>query len=230
MPVPPLTQKPVRGQRRSIRRRPTFSKTWTRLPACSIWQTFGNIYSRLTNPTVAVLEERVATLEGGTAALAVASGHAAQLITMFSLLGPGDSFVASNKLYGGSVTQFGVSFKKMDWHCHFVDPADPQNFADALTPACKAIFIESLSNPGGVVTDIAAIADIAHAAGVPLIVDKHVRHPVGLPPAGLGRGYCVAFRDEIPGRARQFPGRHHRRRRRIQLGPERQIPVHRPTL
>ena len=149
-------------------------------------QTFGNIYSRLTNPTVAVLEERVATLEGGSAALAVATGHAAQLVTMFSLLGPGDSFVASNKLYGGSVTQFGVSFKKMDWNCHFVDPSDPQNFADALTPTCKAIFIESLSNPGGVVTDIAAIADIAHAAGIPLIVDNTCATPWGCRPLDWG--------------------------------------------
>ena len=140
-------------------------------------QSFGNIYSRLTNPTVSVFEERVATLEGGRAAVATASGHAAQLVAFHALLDPGDEFVASNKLYGGSITQFGVSFKKMDWHCHFVDPDEPENFRAALTPKCKAIFIESVSNPGNVVTDIAAIAEIAHQAGIPLIVDNTIATP-----------------------------------------------------
>ena len=140
-------------------------------------QTFGNLYSRLTNPTVAVFEERVATLEEGRAAVAVASGHAAQLLVFYALMEPGDEFVASNKLYGGSVTQFAHTFKKMDWHCHFVDPDDVENFRRALTPKCKAIFIESVSNPGCVVTDMRAIADIAHEANVPLIVDNTIATP-----------------------------------------------------
>ena len=116
---------------------------------------FGYIYSRLTNPTVAVLEERIAALEGGRAAVAASSGHAAQFLTFFTLMEPGDEFVASRNLYGGSLTQFGLSFKKLGWTCHFVDPTDPENFRKSLTPKCKAIFIENLANPGGVVVDIA---------------------------------------------------------------------------
>ena len=138
---------------------------------------FGYIYSRLTNPTVSVLEERVASLEGGRAAVAAASGHAAQFLVFATLLEPGDEFLASRALYGGSLTQFGLSFKKLGWHCHFVDPLDPENFRRALTPKCKAIFVESLANPGGVVVDLKAIADIAHAAGIPLIVDNTLATP-----------------------------------------------------
>ncbi len=138
---------------------------------------FGNLYSRLTNPTVSVLEERVATLEGGRAAVAAASGHAAQFLTFFTLLEPGDEFLASRNLYGGSLTQFGLSFKKLGWTCHFVDPTDPENFRRALTPKCKAIFLESLANPGGVVCDLEAVAKIAHEAGIPFIVDNTLATP-----------------------------------------------------
>ena len=138
---------------------------------------FGNIYSRLTNPTVSVLEERVATLEGGRAALCAASGHAAQFLTFFTLMEPGDEFVASRNLYGGSLTQFGLTFAKLGWTCHFVDPTDPDNFRKALTPKCKAIFVESLANPGGIVVDLEAIAAVAHAAGIPLIVDNTLATP-----------------------------------------------------
>ena len=95
---------------------------------------FGYIYSRLTNPTVSVLEERIASLEGGRAAVAAASGHAAQFLVFATMLEPGDEFLASRALYGGSLTQFGLSFKKLGWHCHFVDPLDPENFRRALTP------------------------------------------------------------------------------------------------
>ena len=140
-------------------------------------QTFGYIYSRLTNPTVAVLEERIASLEGGRAAVAAASGHAAQFLAFFSLLEPGDEFVSSRNLYGGSITQFGVSFKRLGWTCHFVDPTDPANFEAALTPRCKAIFIEGLANPGGVIVDIEPVAAIAHAHGLPLIVDNTLATP-----------------------------------------------------
>ncbi len=139
--------------------------------------TFGHIYGRLSNPTVAVLEERIASLEGGRAALAAASGHAAQFLIFATLLEPGDEFLASKNLYGGSLTQFGLSFKKLGWTCHFVDPHDPDNFRRTLTPRCKAIFVESLANPGGIVVDIEAIARVAHDAGLPLIVDNTLATP-----------------------------------------------------
>jgi O-acetylhomoserine (thiol)-lyase len=138
---------------------------------------FGYIYSRLTNPTVAVLEERVASLEGGRAALAAASGHAAQFLIFFTLMEPGDEFVASRNLYGGSLTQFGLSFKKLGWKCHFVDPTDPENFRKVLTPRSKAIFVENLANPGGIVLDLERVAAIAHEAGIPLIVDNTLATP-----------------------------------------------------
>ena len=138
---------------------------------------FGYIYARLTNPTVSVLEERVASLEGGRAAVAAASGHAAQFLIFATMLEPGDEFLASRNLYGGSLTQFGLSFKKLGWTCHFVDPRDPENFRNALTPRCKAIFVEILANPGGVVVDLEAVAKIAHDAGLPLIVDNTLATP-----------------------------------------------------
>jgi O-acetylhomoserine (thiol)-lyase len=138
---------------------------------------FGYIYSRLTNPTVAVLEERVASLEGGRAAVAAASGHAAQFLVFATLLESGDEFLASRNLYGGSLTQFGLSFKKLGWTCHFVDPTDPENFRRALTPRCKAIFVEGLANPGGIVVDLRAVADVAHGVGLPLIVDNTLATP-----------------------------------------------------
>jgi len=138
---------------------------------------FGFIYSRLTNPTVSVLEERCAALENGRAAVAAASGHAAQFLTFFTLLEPGDEFVASRNLYGGSMTQFGLSFKRLGWTCHFVDPKDPENFRKALTPKCKAIFIETLANPGGIVLDVEKIAAVAKDAQIPLIVDNTMASP-----------------------------------------------------
>jgi O-acetylhomoserine (thiol)-lyase len=140
-------------------------------------QEFGNIYTRITNPTTAVLEERVAALEGGRAGLGVASGHAAQFIVFHTLMSPGDHIVASKKLYGGSVTQLAHSFKRMDWHVSFVDPDQPKNFAAAITGRTKAIFIENLANPGGVVLDVEPIAAIAHKAGVPLVVDNTLATP-----------------------------------------------------
>jgi len=138
---------------------------------------FGHVYSRLSNPTVAVLEERVANLEGGRAGVAAASGHAGQFLTFFTLLEPGDEFIASRNLYGGSLTQFGLSFKKLGWTCHFVDPTDPENFRKALTAKTKGIFVELLANPGGIVVDLQAVAKIAHEAGIPLIVDNTLATP-----------------------------------------------------
>ena len=138
---------------------------------------FGFIYSRLTNPTVSVLEERVAALEGGRAAAAAASGHAAQFLTFFTLLEPGDHFVASRNLYGGSMTQFGLSFKKLGWHCDFVDPTDPENFRKAITPTTKALFLEVLANPGGIVVDLEKVCEIGKEACIPVIVDNTMASP-----------------------------------------------------
>ncbi|MBT3661492.1 MAG: O-acetylhomoserine aminocarboxypropyltransferase [Rhodospirillaceae bacterium] len=154
-------------------------------------QTFGFIYSRLTNPTVSVLEERIANLEDGRAAVCAASGHAAQFLAFFSLLSPGDEFIASKNLYGGSITQFGVSFERLGWHCNFVDPTDPENFRKALTPKCKAIFIEVLANPGGVIVDLEAVAAIAKDAGVPLIVDNTLATPYLCQPFHWGADLIV---------------------------------------
>jgi O-acetylhomoserine (thiol)-lyase len=140
-------------------------------------QTFGNIYSRITNPTCAVLEERVAALEGGTAALSVASGHAAQVVTFHTLLKPGDEFIASKKLYGGSINQFNHAFKNFGWNVVWADPDDIKTFESAVTPKTKAIFIESIANPGGVITDIEAVGNVARRAGVPLIVDNTLATP-----------------------------------------------------
>jgi O-acetylhomoserine (thiol)-lyase len=154
-------------------------------------QTFGFIYSRLTNPTVAVLEERVASLENGRAAVAAATGHAAQFLTFFSILEPGDSFVSSRNLYGGSITQFGVSFKRLGWNAIFVDPRDPENFRRALTPRCKAIFVEPLANPGGIIVDIEAVAKIAHEAGIPFIVDNTLATPYLLQPFAWGADISI---------------------------------------
>ncbi len=140
-------------------------------------EAFGNIYTRLTNPTTGVLEERVAALEGGTAALVVASGHAAQQLIFHTLLQPGDEFIAARQLYGGSINQFGQAFKNFNWNVVWVDGTDLTDIKVAISEKTKAIFIESIANPGGVVTDIAAIAKIAHNAGIPLIVDNTMASP-----------------------------------------------------
>lgn len=140
-------------------------------------EVFGNIYTRLMNPTQAVLESRVAALEDGTAALAVASGHAAQLLVFHTLLEPGDEFVAARQLYGGSVNQFNQSFKKFGWKVNWADGTDPDSIAAAVTDKTKAIFCESIANPGGVIMDLPAIAAIAKNAGVPFIVDNTLATP-----------------------------------------------------
>lgn len=154
-------------------------------------EAFGNIYTRITNPTTAVLEERVAALEGGVAALAVASGHAAQMIAFHTLMSPGDHFVAATQLYGGSITQFSHSFKKFDWHVDWADATDPATIKKAIGPKTKAVFIESMANPSGRVMDIAAIAAIAHEAGVPLIVDNTLASPYLIRPIEHGADIVI---------------------------------------
>jgi O-acetylhomoserine (thiol)-lyase len=154
-------------------------------------QKFGNIYSRLTNPTVSVLEERVAALEGGTAACATASGHSAQFLTFLNLMGPGDQILASNRLYGGSISQMRQTFPQFDWHVAYADPREPASFAAAITGRTKAVFIESASNPDGIVPDIEAIAKIAHDAGVPLVVDNTVPTPYLCQPLRWGADIIV---------------------------------------
>ncbi|WP_164661091.1 O-acetylhomoserine aminocarboxypropyltransferase/cysteine synthase family protein [Tropicibacter sp. Alg240-R139] len=135
-------------------------------------QEVGYIYSRLTNPTVAVLQERIATLEGGVGAVCCSSGHAAQIMALFPLMEPGRNVVASTRLYGGTVTQFSQTIKRFGWSAKFVDFDDPKAVADAIDDDTRAIFGESIANPGGYVTDIRSIADVADAAGIPLIIDN----------------------------------------------------------
>jgi len=154
-------------------------------------QVFGNIYSRIMNPTNAVLEERIAALENGRAGLAVASGHAAQLIALHTLMEPGDEIVSARQLYGGSINQFSQAFAKFDWHVKFADATKPDTFRASVTPKTKAIFIESIANPGGIVTDIEAIAGVAKEAGVPLIVDNTLASPYLIRPLEWGADIVV---------------------------------------
>lgn len=154
-------------------------------------QSFGNIYTRIMNPTQAVLEERVAALDGGTAALAVASGHAAQQLIFHTLLESGDKFIAGGQLYGGSINQFNHAFKKFNWNVVWADSTKPETFEAAIDDKVKAIFIESLANPGGIVIDIEAISKIAKKAGIPLIVDNTLATPYLCRPAEYGADIIV---------------------------------------
>jgi len=154
-------------------------------------QEFGNIYTRIMNPTNGALEGKIAALEGGQAALAVASGHAAQFLAFHTLMEPGCEIVAAKKLYGGSLNQLGHSFRKMAWNTHFVDADDAGNVAAAINEKTRAVFIESLANPGGVVQDIEAIARVAHDAGVPLIVDNTMASPMLCRPIEHGADIVV---------------------------------------
>lgn len=137
----------------------------------------GYIYSRLTNPTVAALQNRVAALEGGAGAVCCSSGHAAQIMALFPLMGPGRNIVASSRLYGGTVTQFSQTIRRFGWSCRFIDLEDAAAVRAAIDEDTRAIFCESISNPGGYLTDIPALARIADEAGVPLIVDNTLATP-----------------------------------------------------
>jgi O-acetylhomoserine (thiol)-lyase len=140
-------------------------------------QRFGNIYTRIMNPTTAAFEERIASLEGGVGALALSSGQSAQFITFFTLMNQGDQIVSSSTLYGGTYTQFDISFRKMGIDTVFVDNRDPENFRKAITPKTKALYTETIGNPKIDVSDIEALAKIAHEAGIPLVVDNTFASP-----------------------------------------------------
>lgn len=152
---------------------------------------FGNIYSRIMNPTNDVLEQRVAALEGGAAALAVGSGHAAQHLALYTLLDPGDEVVAGRQLYGGTVNQLNHAFKKYGWGVKWADSTKPESFKPLIGPKTKAIYVESIANPGGVITDLEPIAKIAHDAGIPLIVDNTLATPYLIRPIEWGADIVV---------------------------------------
>ncbi|HEX3036977.1 MAG TPA: O-acetylhomoserine aminocarboxypropyltransferase/cysteine synthase family protein [Thermodesulfobacteriota bacterium] len=154
-------------------------------------QTFGNIYSRIMNPTNAVFEERMAALEKGRGALAVASGMAAQMVALLTIMEAGDELVSSSTLYGGTYSQFDVSFRKLGIETRFVNPDDPENFRKAITKKTKVIFGETIGNPLGNILDIEAVAKIAHEAGIPLMVDNTFATPYLCRPIEYGADIIV---------------------------------------
>ena len=154
-------------------------------------QEFGNIYSRIMNPTTDVLEQRIASLENGVAGLAMSSGQAAQFITANSLMESGDEAVSASTLYGGTYTQFDVSFRKMGYNVKFVDPDDPENFRKAITKKTKFLFGETISNPRGNVLDLEAVANIAHEHNLPLVIDSTFSTPYLCRPIDFGADIVV---------------------------------------
>jgi O-acetylhomoserine (thiol)-lyase len=154
-------------------------------------QKYGNIYSRIGNPTVAALEERIASLEGGLGAVATASGQAAEFCTFAALAGAGDSIVASSALYGGTVTQLDVTLRRFGVDTTFVNSDDPADFAAAIKPNTKAIFAEVVSNPSSQVADIRGLADVAHNAGIPLVVDATTVTPYLCRPIEFGADIVI---------------------------------------
>jgi O-acetylhomoserine (thiol)-lyase len=154
-------------------------------------QTFGNIYSRIMNPTNAVFEERMAALEGGRAAVGVASGMAAQMVALLTILKSGDEIVSSSTLYGGTYTQFDVNFRDLGINVKFVNPDEPGNFRKAITKKTKALFAETISNPLGNVLDIEAVSRIAREAGVPLVIDNTFATPYLCKPIDFGADIIV---------------------------------------
>ncbi|MEM7131711.1 MAG: O-acetylhomoserine aminocarboxypropyltransferase/cysteine synthase family protein [Chloroflexota bacterium] len=152
---------------------------------------YGNIYTRINNPTTAVFEERIASLENGTGAVATASGMAAQFTTMMTLLQPGDEIVASSHLYGGTVTQFTHTFSKLQIKTHFVDPTDIENWEEAITPQTKALYGETIGNPKGSILDLEKVSALAHANNIPLIVDNTFATPYLCRPIDFGASIVV---------------------------------------
>ena len=151
----------------------------------------GFIYSRLTNPTVAALEEKLATLEGGRGGTVTSSGQAAETLALFPLMAPGMEVIVANKLYGGTINLMGKSYQKFGWNAIFVDSENPEAFRQAVTKKTRAIFIESLANPGGVVVDIESIAKVANEVGVPLVVDNTMATPFLCQPMEWGADLVV---------------------------------------
>ncbi len=162
-------------------------------------QRFGNIYTRIMNPTTAAFEERMASLEGGVGALATSSGQAAQFIAVFTLMGEGDEIVAAKSLYGGTYTQFDVSLRKMGIHTTFVDGSDPENFREAIGPNTKALYGETIGNPTGEVLDIKAVAAVAHEHGIPLVVDNTFASPYLCRPIEWGADIVVQSATKFVG-------------------------------
>jgi O-acetylhomoserine (thiol)-lyase len=154
-------------------------------------QEFGNIYTRIMNPTTDVLEQRIASLENGVAGLAMSSGQSAQFIAINSLMETGDEMVAATTLYGGTYTQFDVSFRKMGYNVKFVEPDDPENFRKAITPKTKCLYGETISNPRGNVLDIEAVAKIAHEHHLPLVIDNTFATPYLCRPIDYGADIVV---------------------------------------
>jgi len=154
-------------------------------------QEFGNIYTRIMNPTTAVLEERVASLENGVAALALASGQAAQFLALTTIAAPGGHIVSASTLYGGTYTQFDCTMRRLGYDFTFVEPDDPENFRKAITPKTKALYGETISNPRSNVLDIEAIAKIAHEHGVPLVIDNTFATPYVTRPIEYGADVVV---------------------------------------
>lgn len=154
-------------------------------------QTFGNVYTRLMNPTNAVFEERMAAIEGGRAGVAVGSGMAAQMVAILTLLEAGDEMVSASTLYGGTYSQFDVNFRKLGIDTHFVDPDDPENFRKAITPKTKLLYAETVGNPVNNVIDIEAVANIAKEAGVPLVIDNTFASPYLCNPIEFGADIVV---------------------------------------
>ena len=154
-------------------------------------QSPGFIYSRLTNPTVAALEEKLATLEGGRGGTATSSGHAAETLALFPLMSPGMEVIVADKLYGGTINLMGKSYQKFGWKAIFADTEDPESFRRAVTDKTRAIFIENLANPGGIVADLEAIVKIANEAGVPLVVDNTLATPFLSQPLEWGADLVV---------------------------------------
>ena len=186
-------------------------------------QKFGNIYSRIANPTVAAFEERMASLEGGIGAVATASGMSAEFLVLSALCGAGDHVVSSAQLYGGTRTMLESTLARFGVETTFVPTNDPADYAAAVRPETKVVYAEVVANPSGAVADLVGLADVAHAAGVPLVIDSTVATPVRLPAARLRCRHRRPLGDEVPRRARHVARRRDRRVRTVRLG-QRSLP------
>ena len=181
-------------------------------------QTFGNVYTRLSNPTTAVFEERMAAIEGGRAAVATASGQAAEMVALLNILQAGDHVVSSSKLYGGTYTMLAVNFAKLGIEATLVDPDEPENFRRALRPNTKAIFSETLGNPAINVIDIAAVAAIAREAGVAVHGRQHGGLALPVPAVRARRRHRGALGHQVHRRPRHLDGRRGDRERQVSRG------------